>query len=107
MCITRGQTATSQGHCGRSIHPWVWNCYKVIGMFGFGIACFQLTTDIAKYTIGRIMRPHFFAVCVPDVDCSKEDFRYCYIEHFKCKGTDTPAEGHEVTNAFISRHSTM
>ncbi|GFG31342.1 hypothetical protein Cfor_08042 [Coptotermes formosanus] len=73
---------------GRNIHPWVWNCYKVIGVFGFGMACSQLTTDIAKYTVGRL-RPHFFAVCVPDVDCSKEEFRYRYIENFKCKGTDT------------------
>jgi phosphatidate phosphatase len=72
---------------GRNIHPWVWNCYKVIGVFGFGMACSQLTTDIAKYTIGRL-RPHFFAVCVPDVDCSKEEFKYHYIESFKCKNTD-------------------
>lgn len=74
--------------CGRNIHPWVWNCYKVIGVFGFGMACSQLTTDIAKYTIGRL-RPHFFAVCDPDIDCSKEDNRYRYIANFKCKNTDT------------------
>ena len=37
------------------------NCYKQIGVFGFGAACSQLTTDIAKYSIGRL-RPHFFTV---------------------------------------------
>ncbi|PSN49334.1 putative phosphatidate phosphatase [Blattella germanica] len=57
---------------GKNIHPWVWNCYKVIGVFGFGMACSQLTTDIAKYTVGRL-RPHFFAVCAPEIDCTKQE----------------------------------
>lgn len=33
----------------------------MIGVFLFGCACQQLTTDVAKYTIGRL-RPHFFDV---------------------------------------------
>lgn len=72
---------------GRNIHPWVWNCYKVIGVFGFGMACSQLTTDIAKYTIGRL-RPHFFSVCNPDVDCTKFENQYRYIEVFTCRSAD-------------------
>ncbi|XP_069681611.1 putative phosphatidate phosphatase [Periplaneta americana] len=72
---------------GRNIHPWVWNCYKIIGVFGFGMACSQLTTDIAKYTVGRL-RPHFFAVCMPDVDCLKDENKFRYIETFRCKNTD-------------------
>lgn len=43
------------------IPDWLVQCYKKIGVFGFGAAAGQLTTDIAKYSIGRL-RPHFFAV---------------------------------------------
>lgn len=43
------------------IPEWLVECYKKIGIFGFGAAVSQLTTDIAKYSIGRL-RPHFFAV---------------------------------------------
>lgn len=39
------------------------NLYKYIGMFSFGAACCQLTTDIAKYSIGRL-RPHFISVSI-------------------------------------------
>ncbi|GBP27230.1 Putative phosphatidate phosphatase [Eumeta japonica] len=44
---------------GREIPPWVCEAYSVVGIFLFGCACQQLTTDVAKYTVGRL-RPHFF-----------------------------------------------
>lgn len=79
----------SAGHAartfmGRAIPSWVWNSYKVIGVFGFGAACSQLTTDIAKYTIGR-MRPHFIDVCDPDIDCTMPINQHIYHEDFKCR----------------------
>lgn len=37
------------------------NLYKNLGFFLFGAATCQLTTDLAKYTIGRL-RPHFIDV---------------------------------------------
>lgn len=43
------------------IPEWVRGSYKQIGVFAFGAACSQLTTDIAKYSIGRL-RPHFYTV---------------------------------------------
>lgn len=43
------------------VPEWVKNSYKQIGVFAFGAACSQLTTDIAKYSIGRL-RPHFYTV---------------------------------------------
>ena len=46
---------------GRNIPVWVQHVYKFIGILLFGAACSQLTTDIAKYTIGRL-RPHFINV---------------------------------------------
>lgn len=37
------------------------NSYKFIGFFSFGAVCCQLTTEVAKYSIGRF-RPHFLSV---------------------------------------------
>lgn len=46
---------------GWDVPLWVQNSYIQIGVFAFGAACSQLTTDIAKYSIGRL-RPHFYTV---------------------------------------------
>jgi phosphatidate phosphatase len=43
--------------------------YRYVGIFLFGAACSQFLTDVAKYSIGRL-RPHFWDICKPDVDCS-------------------------------------
>lgn len=40
---------------------WLMEAYKKIGIFVFGGAVSQLTTDIAKYSVGRL-RPHFLTV---------------------------------------------
>ncbi|CAH0382817.1 unnamed protein product [Bemisia tabaci] len=72
---------------GRKIQVWIWNSYKAIGAFGFGAAASQLTTDIGKYSIGRL-RPHFFAVCNPNITCSYPSNQPGYIENFSCRGSD-------------------
>lgn len=46
---------------GFSVPTWITNAYRHVGIFAFGTAMQQLTTDIAKYSIGRL-RPHFFSV---------------------------------------------
>lgn len=46
---------------GWSVPTWITNAYRQIGVFAFGAALNTLTTDIAKYSIGRL-RPHFFSV---------------------------------------------
>lgn len=48
---------------GFSVPTWIVNAYQQIGVFGFGAGVCQLTTDIAKYSIGRL-RPHFFSVSI-------------------------------------------
>lgn len=48
---------------GYAIPVWIDNAYRQIGIYAFGSAASQLTTDIAKYTIGRL-RPHFFSVSI-------------------------------------------
>lgn len=68
MLFTESILASRRGTKGSGIHilnwevpEWVKNSYKQIGVFAFGAACSQLTTDIAKYSIGRL-RPHFYTV---------------------------------------------
>ncbi|KAG5879977.1 putative phosphatidate phosphatase, partial [Gonioctena quinquepunctata] len=67
---------------GVRIPNWMFNLYCVAGMFAFGAACSQLTTDVMKYTVGRL-RPHFFTICVPDV-CNDSAVAYKYHENFTC-----------------------
>ena len=62
-----------------------------IGVFGFGAAVTVLTTDIAKYTVGRL-RPHFMTLCVPDVDCNQPVNQHRYIEEFKCTNPNASAK---------------
>ena len=70
---------------GVPIPEWFVNSYIAIGTFGFGAACSQLLTDVAKYSIGRL-RPHFIDVCKPDIECSRlEKYQNVYIEDFNCE----------------------
>ncbi|XP_065368029.1 putative phosphatidate phosphatase isoform X2 [Calliphora vicina] len=69
------------------IPDWMVECYKKVGIFGFGAAVSQLTTDIAKYSIGRL-RPHFFDVCQPimpdGTTCANATNQGKYIMDFTC-----------------------
>ena len=72
------------------IPSWVYYCYRHIGVFLFGAAVSQTTTDIAKYTVGRL-RPHFFDVCKPDYTkfkCTDAQGLFQYITADVCTGTD-------------------
>nr|CAD7409529.1 unnamed protein product [Timema cristinae] len=90
---------------GRTIPPWIWNSYKVIGVFAFGVACSHLTTDVAKYSLGRL-RPHFFAVCQPNIDCTDTIFKNVYIENFQCNSTNQHRIK-EMRLSFPSGHSSF
>ncbi|KNC21034.1 putative phosphatidate phosphatase [Lucilia cuprina] len=71
------------------IPDWLVECYKRIGLLIFGSGVCELTTDIAKYSIGRL-RPHFFAVCQPILPdgstCDNPLNEGRYIEDFTCRG---------------------
>lgn len=88
---------------GRKIPFWIYNAYCAIGMFAFGAVCSQLTTDVMKYTIGKQfgalkalrffletvffsgrLRPHFYTVCLPDVNCSLAENQNVYHTDFSC-----------------------
>ncbi|VVC44560.1 Hypothetical protein CINCED_3A021318 [Cinara cedri] len=68
---------------GTNIPNWLYSVYNNLLWFLFGAACSQLTTDIGKYTIGRL-RPHFLYICKPNVECDVSKTEY--IEDFKCTG---------------------
>lgn len=100
---------------GRSIPTWMANVYRQIGIFAFGAAAQQLTTDIAKYTIGRL-RPHFFSVCnpiMPDeygiyaTNCSHPMNFGRYIEDFRCLEDSGNRLLKEMRLSFPSGHSSF
>ncbi|XP_055854150.1 putative phosphatidate phosphatase isoform X2 [Episyrphus balteatus] len=96
---------------GWEVPEWMIECYKKLGVFGFGAAMCQLATDIAKYSIGRL-RPHFFAVCQPimrdGTNCSNPINAGRYIEEFTCLGINsTPRMLKEVRLSFPSGHSSF
>ncbi|XP_042234323.1 phospholipid phosphatase 3-like isoform X2 [Homarus americanus] len=74
--------------CSRNVSSWFWASYAAIGTFLFGCACSQLSTDIAKYSIGRL-RPHFISVCIPDwsqLNCTQD---YRYVDHIPCTSSES------------------
>ncbi|XP_049877011.1 putative phosphatidate phosphatase [Pectinophora gossypiella] len=90
---------------GKDIPAWLWEAYKVVGVYLFGMACQQLTTDVAKYTIGRL-RPHFFDVCKPDINCNLDENKWRYIENFTCLNNDAKLLK-EMRLSFPSGHSSF
>ncbi|XP_046810389.1 putative phosphatidate phosphatase isoform X2 [Lucilia cuprina] len=93
------------------IPDWMVECYKKIGIFGFGAAVSQLTTDIAKYSIGRL-RPHFIDVCQPimpdHTTCADPKNLGKYITDFTCGNPyATKRMLKEVRLSFPSGHSSF
>lgn len=96
---------------GHDIPFCVQNVYKYFGIFFFGAACSQLTTDIGKYTIGRL-RPHFLSVCQPimpdGTNCSDPKNFNRYIEVFTCGNMESSARKlKEMRLSFPSGHSSF
>jgi phosphatidate phosphatase len=96
---------------GLPIPVWVQNAYKFIGILLFGAACSQLTTDIGKYTIGRL-RPHFLSVCQPilpdGTNCTNPANFHKYIIDFTC-GNENASKRKlkEMRLSFPSGHSSF
>uniref|UniRef100_A0A1A9WIZ7 Phosphatidic acid phosphatase type 2/haloperoxidase domain-containing protein n=1 Tax=Glossina brevipalpis TaxID=37001 RepID=A0A1A9WIZ7_9MUSC len=93
------------------IPDWMIEAYKKIGIFGFGVVVTQLTTDIAKYSIGRL-RPHFLAVCQPIMPdgstCADAINRNKYIMDFRCQALgSTERMLKEARLSFPSGHSSF
>ncbi|XP_035212310.1 putative phosphatidate phosphatase isoform X2 [Stegodyphus dumicola] len=91
---------------GRTVPTLWWKIYKNVGVFLYGACMSQLTTDIAKYSIGRL-RPHFIDVCRPDVDClSAVQDAHLYQDSFNCTGKDL-FRIREARLSFPSGHSSF
>ncbi|KAH8373601.1 hypothetical protein KR200_002628 [Drosophila serrata] len=90
---------------------WLIECYKKVGIYAFGAVVSQLTTDIAKYSIGRL-RPHFIAVCQPVMPdgstCDDPVNAGKYIQEFTCKGVGSSDRMlKEMRLSFPSGHSSF
>ncbi|KAH8370911.1 hypothetical protein KR093_005518, partial [Drosophila rubida] len=81
--------------CHLELPHWLLECYRKIGCFVFGLGIEQLTTDIAKYAIGRL-RPHFLTLCEPVLpngsNCSDPLNAGRYIEQFSCSALNVSAK---------------
>ncbi|XP_043257928.1 putative phosphatidate phosphatase isoform X1 [Colletes gigas] len=99
-------TESSKVLCGYNIPPWLWSAYEKIGIFGFGTIANILFTDIAKYTIGRL-RPHFMAICMPNINCSLIENQHRYIEDYSCSPNTSSRTLKEVRLSFPSGHSSF
>uniref|UniRef100_A0A7G3ANR3 Putative lipid phosphate phosphatase n=1 Tax=Lutzomyia longipalpis TaxID=7200 RepID=A0A7G3ANR3_LUTLO len=92
------------------VPEWLKQCYVKIGVFGFGAACSQLTTDIAKYSIGRL-RPHFYTLCQPrwgdNSSCDDPQNHGLYIEDFHCINDQTDRLLKEMRLSFPSGHASF
>ena len=71
-----------------SLRKYIKTCYQLLIPFYFGAGVSQLTTDIAKYSIGRL-RPHFITVCQPNINSCTSSTGY--IEEDVCTGNDAAA----------------
>ncbi|XP_041984769.1 putative phosphatidate phosphatase [Aricia agestis] len=89
---------------GSLVPGWLWAGYSTIGIYTFGAACQQLTSNSAKYVIGRL-RPHFFDVCNP-IPSSSSQNAGGYIQDFTCQGTDA-ARLKDMRLSFPSAHSSF
>lgn len=86
-----------------TLRKYLKTCYQSLIPFFFGAGVTQLTTDIAKYSIGRL-RPHFLTVCVPSgITCTVSTG---YIEGDVCTGNDKAAI-EEARLSFPSGHSSL
>ncbi|KAH8272943.1 hypothetical protein KR018_011892, partial [Drosophila ironensis] len=90
---------------------WVIECYAKIGALIFGLGAEQLTTNIAKYSIGRL-RPHFFSLCAPVLPdgstCNDPKNFGIYIQDFACSAADiTPKRLKDVSLSFPSGHASF
>ncbi|XP_054706124.1 putative phosphatidate phosphatase [Uloborus diversus] len=83
----RGVRGRTKNLLGKPIPRVVWKIYIRVGVFLFGACVSQLTTDIAKYSIGRL-RPHFLQVCNPFPNCTSISDPHAYITNFTCLSTD-------------------
>ncbi|XP_022180090.1 putative phosphatidate phosphatase [Myzus persicae] len=63
-----------------TMHKTIKSLYINIIYFWLGSGLAQITVNLAKYYTGRL-RPHFFHVCQPSIDCTSQNQ---YISEYTC-----------------------
>lgn len=81
------QHPEEQNNQSKSINQYFCAVFAILLPFLFGATVEHLTTDIAKYQIGRL-RPHFINVCKPNYSSfsCNDTIGYRYVEDDVCTG---------------------
>merc|ERR1712141_875841 len=81
--------------------------YRILGYFAVGALYCTLTTELAKYKIGRL-RPYFLTVCDIDLtdDLCKDANGYTkFVMEYECTGDEKLVR--EARKSFLSGHSSF
>uniref|UniRef100_A0A914EKT5 Phosphatidic acid phosphatase type 2/haloperoxidase domain-containing protein n=1 Tax=Acrobeloides nanus TaxID=290746 RepID=A0A914EKT5_9BILA len=76
--------------------------------YGYFQVAFVLTyilTDLTKISVGRL-RPHFLAICQPNVNLTSCQNSEIFVDTYKCLGLN-PSKILEARQSFWSRHSSL
>lgn len=84
-------------------HLWPIRAIKVMLILTWYIMANTILTDVIKVTVGRL-RPHFLAVCNPNVTCSSDD--PTYYTNYECQQVTTKDEN-DARLSFPSGHASM
>lgn len=60
-----------------------WQWYRIVGPLMIGLSLCAMFYEITKSFVGSL-RPHFFAVCRPNIDLKNCTNRYTYISDYNC-----------------------
>lgn len=81
-CSRQFDTSTNPSFkiCNYLIPNWLASACSKIGVFYFGAALTEITTEVTKCQIGQL-RPYFLHLCIPDVDYK---LQHLFIQKFNC-----------------------
>lgn len=101
------QTSQEKWHCLSRIPIVVIELYRMLGYFFIGALGALLTTEMAKYKIGRL-RPYFLTVCDIELTsqlCKDENNYDKFVTEYNCTGDEY--EVREARKSFLSGHSSF
>ena len=106
--LISAQRSGENWHCLGRIPLVVVELYRMLGYFFIGALGALLTTEMAKYKIGRL-RPYFLTVC--NIDLTRElchdSFGYNkFVTKYECDFTNKD-EVREARKSFLSGHSSF
>lgn len=83
--------------------------FRILGYFAIGALFCTLTTEIAKYNIGRL-RPYFLTVCNPDLSeslCKDANGYEKFVTDYQCHPDADEKMVREARKSFLSGHSSF